>query len=144
MWVADQIKTSFFSILAKNSWKIEFELFLWCTISHENYSLSQIFYLWFWSRNMSHRASWNPESVNYFGETLCFLVCLRHWMWMLGQFSKFLVWAHETLKYNNIAISVHVVQKFETFCFSIGDSLRLPCGNSRPSKWPNPGSKMTR
>ena len=39
-------KMNFFSILARNYWKIEIELFLWGTISHENQSLSQILFKW--------------------------------------------------------------------------------------------------
>ena len=35
-----------FLMLAENCWKIEIKVFLYCAISHENYSLSHIFFPW--------------------------------------------------------------------------------------------------
>ena len=37
-------KMKVLSILAKKSLKIKLKLFLWCVVSHENWSLSQIFF----------------------------------------------------------------------------------------------------
>ena len=68
-------KIKFFSIVAKNPWKIETELFSQCAISLEKWNFSHIFCPWLWIENAS-------------------LKCYLGYKYKRECFQLFLDWAH--------------------------------------------------